>query len=444
MTFRYPKRKFLYDFLSLFQSWAFPIIFVYLIKFNNDSTFWFSIKILLGIVLVIGLFTRLLETVFTRVEFMAEGAHVYTGVFSKQERFIPKEKFENIQTSISVIQKLFGAAAVTMETGDAAKDLTITFAPKALVPELEAYILSREMDKQEEAGDRQTGRVTLFTPSLTDLWKASIVSFSFLAIFPIVFSLWEDWEIGERLPFDVSGLSLWLIVFLVICFVIIAVAFGVFRTFNAYYKYDISMDDDRIYVKKGWLSKQSFSIRKEKVQAVIYKQSLYQRLLKVTTIRLISTGEILASEDEQINEFFPYLPTAKAKELAAAILPEFVPAQPVHRLSRKAKPLIYLRPPVFSLLLLIGCFWHWAFYILAGAAFVYTYISRYLHYTQLSFAMDESRLQITSGSFEIETIVTRRPKLIEMEMKSSSLQRRFHVMSIQFANRAEPVHISTL
>lgn len=451
MTFRYPKIKLVFDVISLIQGWLFPIFFFYILKFNSDGTFWTILKVLLGIVLVIGLFNRFMETLFTRIEFLHEGAHVYTGVFSKKERFVPKEKFENVQTSTSIIQKLFGATQVTIETGDATGDIQLTFAPQRFVSTLQSYILAaddRPSDESEsEIHEQQAdkpARTTLFTPSTTDLIKASLTSFSFLAIFPIVFSLWSDWKVDEWLPFEFSALPLALIIVLIICFIILAIGFGVFKTFNAYYRYEISMDDERIYVKKGWLSSHSFSIRKEKVQAVIYKQSLYQRLLKVTTIRLISTGEILASEEQQINEFFPYLPTAEANELIAQMLPHFISQQPEYRVSKNAKALIFLRPPTFSLIVLLGAFWQDIFLYLAAFTLSYTYLSRYLQYKHLAFAMNEQHLQITTGDFTIETIVTRRPKLIEMEFKSSSLQRRFNVMNIRFANRAKPIHISTL
>ena len=443
MTFRYPKIKMVYDVASLIQGWLFPIFFVYVLKFNSDSTLWIVLKIALGVILLIGLFDRLLETLFTRVEFLNEGAHVYTGVFSKKERFIPKEKFENIQTSTSVVQKLFGATKVTMETGDATGDVKLAFAPQRLIPILQSYILSTE-DEAEEQQTARSLRTPLFTPSTADLVKASLVSFSFLALLPIAYSFWSDWKVGEWLPFEVSSFPLWLMVLFIASFIILAVAFGVFKTFNAYYRYDISMDDERIYVKKGWLSSQSFSIRKEKVQAVIYKQSLYQRLLKVTTIRLISTGEILASEEQQINEFFPYLPTKKANELVAQMLPHFTRQQAEYKMSHKAKPLIFLRPPIFSFIVLSGAFWQDIFFVLATIAFVYTYISRYLQFKHLSFAMNECHLQITTGALTIETIVTRRPKLIEMEFKSSALRRRCNVMSIHLANRSKPIHISIL
>lgn len=204
------------------------------------------------------------------------------------------------------------------------------------------------------------------------------------------------------------------------------------------------MDNERIYVQKGWLSTQTFSVRKAKVQAVVYKQSWYQKLLRVTTIKLISTGEVAELKDLQINEFFPYLPTAKADELVCQMLPQFARQTMTHRASPKAKKLIWLRPPLFTVFVALFGLWHWGFYIAAGIVFIFTYVSRILAYKNLAFTFDEQLVQARSGGLSVETIVTKRPRLLEIEFTSSILQRKVNVMSMSFVNRAQPVYSTEL
>ena len=269
--------------------------------------------------------------------FAADGVRVYTGMFSKSERFIPREKFENVQTATSVLQRLFGASTVTMETGDATGDVKLTFVKHAAREKMEAYVLSTS--DVATVLQQEDDRAVLFTPTVPDLLKASLTSFSFLAIIPIVLNAWSDLKLGKLINIETVKLPLWVTLMLILLAITVALVIGLLRTFNSYYQYKISMDDERIYVQKGWLSKQSFSIRKEKVQAVIYKQNLYQRLLRVTTIRLISTGEMMKSDEQQINEFFPYLPTAKADELMATMLPQFTRQSMTLKLLKRQKNL---------------------------------------------------------------------------------------------------------
>ena len=239
-------------------------------------------------------------------------------------------------------------------------------------------------------------------------------------------------------------MPLWLTLLLVAIAIVVALIIGILKTFNSYYRYSISMDDERIYVKKGWLTKQSFSLRKEKVQAVVYQQSLYQKLLRVTTIKLISTGEVNEVDDEQINEFFPYLPTEKADALVAQLLPAFVKKPATHKAAPAAKKLVWLRPPLFTVALALVGLWQPIFYVVAAVAFIVTYVSRYNAYKNLAFEFDGQHFQATTGGIIMETIVTKRPKLIQLECESSPLQRKVGAMTVKVVNRSQPVRYTTI
>ena len=441
MTFKYPKTKILYDLLYVIKRNILLFIFVFIINFNSDSTYINILRYVIIAIIITGFLSLLKEVLFTKVVFATDGVRVYTGMFSKSERFIPREKFENVQTASTVLQRLFGAQTVTMETGDAGGDVTLKFVKQAEREKMEAYVLSENDTNNVVKEDVDTD--VLFSPTVQDLLKASLTSFSFLAIIPIVFKIWSDLRLEKWIDVEGVKIPLWLTMILILLAIAVAIGIGVLKTFNSYYQYKISMDDERIYVQKGWFSKQSLSIRKEKVQAVIYKQSWYQKLLGVTTIRLISTGEIMTSGDQQINEFFPYLPTTKADELMATLLPQFSRSQSMtHRASIKARKLIWLRPPIFAAIILLLGFWKWVFLIIGVAVFVFTYISRILAYKNLAFALQEQHVQVRTGGFIVETLVTKRSKLIELEFECSLLQRATGLMAMKLTNRAQPIRVT--
>ena len=442
MTFKYPKVKIVYDVLDIIKSNIFLFIMLFVLNFNNDSMFIIGVRFVLIAIVTLSLLGRLKELFFTKVVFATDGVHVYTGMFSKSERFVPREKFENVQTATSVLQRLFGANTITMETGDVTGDVTLKFVKHVDREKIEEYVLSTS--DVATVLQQEDDRAVLFTPTVPDLLKASLTSFSFLAIIPIVLNIWSDLQLEKFVNVEAIKIPLWLTITLILLAVAVALGIGILRTFNSYYQYKISMDDERIYVQIGWLSKQSLSIRKEKVQAVIYKQSWYQKLLRVTTIRLISTGEIMTSGDQQINEFFPYLPTAKADELIATMLPQFTRQSMTHRASKKAKKLIWLRPPIFALVVALLGLWQEIFYVVGAVVFVLTYVNRILAYKNLAFTLHEQHALVQSGAFTVETLVTKRPKLIEMEFERSLLQRKTGVMTMKIANRAQPIHVTAL
>lgn len=75
---------------------------------------------------------------------------------------------------------------------------------------------------------------------------------------------------------------------------------------------------------------------------------------------------------------------------------------------------------------------------------MYTYVSRYLAYKQLAFLVNEQHIEVKTGSFTVETLVTKRPKLIELEFSNSAMQRCFHIMDVNLVSRAQPIRLSKL
>lgn len=447
MTFRYSKLKVFYDLLDLVKSNLFILFILFILNAGSDSTFMNIVQWGAIAMLGLSLLLRIQETLFTKVEFAENGIHIHTGLFSKSEQFIPREKFENVQTKTNILQRLFGVQAIAMETGEATSDVALKFVSKADCIKMEDYVLRNgKREQHAEEAINEPERQILFTPTIRDILKAALVSFSFLAIIPISFNVWSDVRPEKHVDVDevASQLPGWLLILLASLAVLVAVGIGVFKSFNSYYQYTISMDNERIYVQKGWLSKQSLSIRKEKVQAVIYKQSGYQKMLGVTTIKLISTGEILSSEDQKINEFFPYLPTEKAHELIAVMLPEYQQCSMTHHASPKAKMLIWLRPPIFAAIVAVIGLWQPIFFVFGAIVFMLTYINRIREYRNTAFRLEDTHVQLRSGAFTVETLVTKRAKLLELKFERSLLQRMRGVMSLNVTNRAHPIRVTAL
>lgn len=63
------------------------------------------------------------------------------------------------------------------------------------------------------------------------------------------------------------------------------------KTYIKYGNYRIYSDDDRIYISRGVLDEVSFSISKEKVQAVEITQTLMKRILRIAEVKLTSAGQ---------------------------------------------------------------------------------------------------------------------------------------------------------
>ncbi len=171
-------------------------------------------------------------------------------------------------------------------------------------------------------------RTVHFRPSRKDLLKASFLSLSFLALIPIIATIINNAEDIFNWKMDVEEVYVfiadsWLLIgTVIILFLVIAVGFGITRTFLKYGKYEIASDHERIYIKRGTLSEQSFSIRKENVQGIQLNQNPFKKLLKLTEVKLVSAVND-DDDGEEINTLYPFLPTNRAFGLIEELLPGF-------------------------------------------------------------------------------------------------------------------------
>ena len=468
MTFRYSPLKILYDICDIFKSNFFFILFVFIINFNSTSTFMLIVKIIISLVITVSLFLRIKETFFTTIFIKSDGFHIHTGIFSKSEQLIPRDKIENVQSSSTVLHRLFSAQQMTLETGDASTDVSLKFIRPSQVHLFAAYegtphihaekkqleradellLHNEEKSTEKEAAvlSSMSKEAILYTPSTFDLLKASCLSFSFLAVIPILIKFISELKLDEKMDWQQisSTLPLWGIALIIVALIVIAVSIGVIKTFKRYYRYTISMDQERIYIRQGVISNQRLSIRKEKVQAVIYSQTTYQKLLGVVTIKLLSAGEISSSNNQQINEFFPYLPMKQAAALVEQMLPNYGKQTSTYKPVKGAKWFIVVRIPYLALVVAAIGFWKPIFFIFGGIVFVLTYIYRIQQYRNSSLTFHQASIQLQTGGFTTETLVTKRAKLLELSFEQSPLQRLAQAQTIKITNRAHPVQVTSL
>ncbi len=138
------------------------------------------------------------------------------------------------------------------------------------LPVIEADIPEERIAEDMEPAYEKTIH---FTPSKQDVLKASFTSLSFLALIPILATLYStlddfiDLENAEGFLAKLLD-SWWIITIVFAGLICVAVAFGIVSTFVKYGKYEISSDHERIYIKKGVLDESAFPFGKKK-----YKQS---------------------------------------------------------------------------------------------------------------------------------------------------------------------------
>lgn len=457
-------------------------IFIFLVLFifqgNNHSTLFVYGRYAFLLFFLWSFISAFLTWLTTTYMLDEERFYLRRGIFSKTDQTIPFSKVQNINRHTSFPHRLLGLTSIRFETGIAGDDASIKFGviskkealrlEKAVQEQKEpqeteelfyADEINQSLDPDQAKGKPQKDRIVHFQPTRRDLLKASMTSFSFLLLVPLLASLYynisEFLELEERLDGIAASLlgSPWMIAGVVLLIVFASFGFGVYHSFMKYGKYEISSDSQRIYIKKGVLSEASFSIAKERVQAIEIKQSFTKRILGLAEVKLISAGSLsMDSEDLNISSLYPFLPKDKAFKLVTELLPAYRVQEHMQRLPRRALWVRLLKPSWLWIIAtavlayfqpnFLGIEATW--WIVSSFLLVFVLLSRVLDFLHTRYCLNDELIQLKDGGFTSTLFITKREKIVEVEITQSRIQRRLGLNSLQTVTRARPVHTSYL
>lgn len=378
-----------------------------------------------------------------RYEFRGQTLYVYDGLFVKSERQVPLERIQNAHRHTSFLHKLLRLTSLSLETGGDEASLKLEAVTQKEADRIEA-LLSGEGDGLQE------GRTLHFQATNRELLKASFTSFSFFLIIPLLASLYftvDDFlNLGgfTRSAVEYVTAALWLLVPIIVVLVVLGVAAGIVITYLQYGNSAIMSDENRIYLKKGLLNETFFTINKEKVQAIKWKQSLLKRWFGLVEVELISAGD--TGEGElQTNSLFPFLLERDARRIVKELLPAYQLTTEMDRLPQAALWIKLMRPSyVWIIATAVLIWWRPVYWYASPALLALILLLRWLEFKQARYAINEAFLQLKTGALSTELLLTTRGKVQEVEVKEGLLQRRWKVATIRIANRARPVHYTEL
>ncbi|WP_052712228.1 PH domain-containing protein [Domibacillus indicus] len=377
-----------------------------------------------------------------RYEFRGHALYLYTGIFVKSQRRVPLERIQNAHRHTPFVHKLFRVTALSLETGGDEASVKLDTLTVKEADRIEERLKGKEAAQETKAFHfKVTGR---------ELFKASFTSFSFFAIIPLLgsvyFTIDDFFELGglARETAAYIKAALWLLIPISLILFLLGAAVGIVMTYLRYGSFEIMSDDERIYLKKGILNETFFTITKEKVQAVKWKQPLLKRLFKLVEVELISAGDT-GEEELETNSLFPFLPAREAARIVEELLPAYRIEPCMEKLPRTALWVKLIRPSwVWIVATAALLWWQPAYWYGSPVLLVLLMAGRWLEFKQARYLVNGAFLQIKSGILSTELLVTPREKIQEIEVKESWLQRRWRVATIQIANRARPVHYSQL
>ncbi|MFE4353178.1 PH domain-containing protein [Peribacillus butanolivorans] len=439
----------------------FFIIMLYVLNFGTEKTYMKVLQIGFLVYLVWRVISVILQWYTYKYQIKEGTVHITSGLISKSFRTVPFLKVQNVQRRTTLFHKLFNLTSLTFETGMTDDQGSVPF---EVISQKEAKRLEQELSLIQELSvievdgteedtleivESVSEKTIHFTPTKQDVLKASFTSLSFLALIPIVATIYNTLDDFFNME-NAEGLlatlldTWWIVTTALIGIICIAVAFGIISTFVKYGKYEISSDHERVYIKKGVLDESAFSIQKEKVQAVEITQSLIKRMLGLAEVKLISAGST-GDKELETNTLYPFLSVDRAYAMIEEILPTYKVERSMERLSKQAFKVRMLRPSFFWILTTVAIYYFKpAIWYVSVILLVLIYTLRILDYKNSRYLLNNEIIQFKSGSLETSLFITKRSKVIQIEVERSKLQKLFGLASIETVNRSKPVHHTKL
>lgn len=433
--------RILFSIIHLLKNLFFPAIFLFVIHSASEAKWVIWGRYGFFAFILISMIGAVLTWWTFRYEFRDQTLHVHNGIFVKSERHVPLERIQNAHRHTSFFYKLFRMTSLSLETGGDEASVKLDM------------ILLKEADRIEgmlKGEIEQDIRRIHFKVTNRELFKASFTSFSFFTIIPILASVYftidDFFKLGglTREVADYVMAALWLLIPIIFALFIFGAAAGIITTYLRYGNFGIMSDDERIYLKKGVLNETLFTITKEKVQAVKWKQSLLKQWFGLVEVELISAGNV-GEEELGTNSLFPFLPVKEAARIVEELLPEYKIKMEMERLPRNALWIKLMRPSYLWIITTIILLWWQPVYWYASPILLMLLLcGRWLEFKRARYLINGSFLQIKSGIFSTELLVTNREKIQEIDVKEGLLQQKWNLSTIRIANRAKPVHYATM
>lgn len=466
------------------------ILFLFVFRQGSESPWLFYGRIAFYAGISIGIVSIIWKWFTSRYTADDKAFHIYSGVFNRTRRTIPYTKVQNVNRHTTLFHRLFNVTSIRFETGIKGEDATFQLHVVSLSEaeqlekivagymtkdaEAETVEATEEHEPLDAVKDMEEGeakshsvitdqamslpakekqeRVVHYHSTRKDIIKASFTSLSFLVLIPVLGTLYSwvkdffpDEEVTESLFLTWLD-SWWIAGLMILVLLIISIALGIVRTSVKYGNFQITSDTKRIYISKGMMEQTSFSILKERVQAVKITQSPMKRLLGLAEVELTTAGSLGESEQE-VNSLYPFLPVKQAYTMIEEILPSYQVTQEMEKLPRISLWLRLLKPS-WGWIMITGVLWYFkpfvfgqkhAWWMISAILLVWIATSRVMEFFHTRYTLHQNFIQLRTGALTSTLFVSKREKVIEVQITRNVLQRWFGVASIHTVNRAKPV-----
>jgi putative membrane protein len=400
--------------------------------------------VLLGalVVAVLAAFWGFLSWRATTYEVAGGAFHLRWGVVQKNERTIPLDHVQSVDTVQGIIQRLFNVVEVRIETaggGASEPDASLAALDRA-----DAEALRREIEgsRREPVETETAGPTVVRKLGTRDLLVAGAtsgqigVALSLIAVASQLFDEILSESLAQRLLETFAPRSVTTALLYVLVLGLFAWLLAIGGTVLAYTGFTLSRDGDFLYIRRGLLERREATIPLARIQAVRIVEGLLRQPFGLASLRVESAGY---GEDAGVSTtLFPLLPHKEVQALLLDAAPEFAVAPPLNALPRRALrryvfrstvPVLFLAlaAALFSYLVFDLAAWVFAALLLLLPAALYGW----LRYREAGWALEDDRLVVRSRLLTRTTAIAPRRRLQSRATVRSPFQRRVRLATFQ-------------
>src|SRR5215218_570756 len=279
------------------------------------------------------------------------------GVLQKNERTMPLEHVQSVDTVQGIIQRAFGVYEVRIET--AGGGVSEPDASLAALDRGAAQTLRREIEGSYKARPEETtGPTVLRRLSTRELLVAGAtsgqigVAFSLLAVGSQFLDNFLSVDFARRLVDTLAPNWLMVALILVPAGLLLAWLLAIAGTILAYTGFTLSREGDFLYIKRGLLERREATIPLSRIQAVRISEGILRQPFGLAAVRVESAGY---GEDAGVSAtLFPLLLRDEVEEFLAGAAPEFAVVPALEPLPRRSLRRYVFRATIPALLVCVA------------------------------------------------------------------------------------------
>jgi putative membrane protein len=291
----------------------------------------------------------------------------------------------------------------------------------------------------------------LYALSTREIVLASITSLSVFAIFPVASTIISS--IDDFINLDgafnqvedyVVHASIIVIGLLVIGVLLLSVVIGMVINFLKYGNFRLERRGERIRVEKGLLNRSAKEIPYEKIQAILIKETFIRRWFHIVGVELVAAGTMDELKDES-STILPFVRRDRAMRVLREHFTHFTWSDELHRLPKKALGIKLLRISWFGIIvsgLVLYFLREYAWWLLLLWGIIIG--GRVLSYVTTKYVRNNQFIQLRTGAFNVRSFLTDKPRIEQIQVKQSLLQRRFGLCTVQFSTRGGFLSVETI